>query len=117
MYLDAAEEKMLRAIVRSAVAEAAAGRPFRGTFRGILITARSSRGDESGIEQIEARIVQGVSTVIKICSEAVLAAGVELDAIRVDPGLPGPQADSEHRTLHRPEPEPICWFVVRGRGI
>jgi hypothetical protein len=57
MYLDSAEEKMLRAIVRSAVAEAAAGRPFRGTFRGILITARGTRGDEHGIAQIEARIL------------------------------------------------------------
>jgi len=33
MYLDAAEEKMLRAIVQSAVVSAAAGRPFVGEFR------------------------------------------------------------------------------------
>jgi hypothetical protein len=84
MYLDAAEEKMLRAIVRSAVAEAAAGRPFRGTFRGILITARGTRGNESGIAQIEARVTQGVSTLIKICSGAVLATSVELDAVHAD---------------------------------
>jgi hypothetical protein len=84
MYLDAAEEKMLRAIVRSAVAEAAAGRPFRGTFRGILITAGGTRGNKYGIAQIEASIVQGVSTVIKICSGAVLGTSLELDAIRVD---------------------------------
>jgi hypothetical protein len=71
MYLDAAEEKMLRAIVRSAVAEAAAGRPFRGTFSGILITAGGTRRNEYGIAQIDVRIAQGVSTVIKICSGAV----------------------------------------------
>ena len=84
MYLDATEEKMLRAIVRSAVAEAAAGRPFRGTFRGILITARSTLGNESGIAQIEARVIQGVSTVIKICSGTGLGTSLELDAIHVD---------------------------------
>ena len=84
MYLDSAEEKMLRAIVRSAVAEAAAGRPFRGTFRGILITARGTRGNESGIAQIEARVIQGVSTVIKICSAPVLVTSAERDAIHVD---------------------------------
>jgi hypothetical protein len=84
MYLDAAEEKMLRAIVRSAVAEAAAGRPFRGTFRGILITGAGTRANDYGIAQIEARIVQGVSTVIKICSAPVLADSAELDAIQVD---------------------------------
>ena len=75
---------MLRAIVRSAVAEAAAGRPFRGTFRGILITAGGTRGTEYGIAQIEARIVQGVTTVIKICSGTGLGTSLELDAIHVD---------------------------------
>ena len=39
MYLDAAEEKMLRAIVQSAVAVAAGGRPFVGEFRHYVISA------------------------------------------------------------------------------
>ena len=66
MYLDAAEEKMLRAIVQSAVAEAAAGRPFHGTFRGILVRARGIPADEYEVARIEARIVQELSTVVKI---------------------------------------------------
>jgi hypothetical protein len=37
MYLDGEEERMLRAIVQSAVVAAAAGRPFAGAFHRFLV--------------------------------------------------------------------------------
>ena len=58
MYLDAAEEKMLRAIVHSAVVSAAAGRPFAGEFRHYRISATRLQVNEEGVAQVEARIVQ-----------------------------------------------------------
>ena len=57
MFLDAAEEKMLRAIVQSAVASAAAGYPFAGTFRQYRISAARLRMNEAGIAEVEAWIV------------------------------------------------------------
>ena len=59
MYLDAAEEKMLRAIVHSAVASAAAGRPFAGEFRHYRISATCLQVNEEGVAKVEARIVNG----------------------------------------------------------
>jgi hypothetical protein len=59
MYLDAAEEKMLRAIVQSAVASAAAGRPFAGEFRHYRISAARLQVNEEGIAEVEVRIVNG----------------------------------------------------------
>jgi len=59
MYLDAAEEKMLRAIVQSAVASAAAGRPFVGEFRHCRIRATRLQVNEEGVAEVEARIVNG----------------------------------------------------------
>ena len=57
MYLDAAEEKMLRAIVHSAIASAAAGCPFAGEFRHYRISATCLQVNEQGIARVEARIV------------------------------------------------------------
>ena len=57
MFLDAAEEKMLRAIVQSAVDSAAAGCPFAGEFRQYRISATRLRVNEDGVAQVEARIV------------------------------------------------------------
>ena len=59
MYLDAAEEKMLRAIVQSAVAAAAAGHPFAGEFRHYRISATRLQVNEEGVAEVEARIVNG----------------------------------------------------------
>src|SRR5262245_22747750 len=59
MFLDAAEEKMLRAIVQTAVASAAAGHPFAGEFRHYRISAARLQVDEEGVAQVEARIVAG----------------------------------------------------------
>jgi len=59
MYLDAAEEKMLRAIVQSAVAAAAAGHPFVGDFRHYRISATRLQVNAEGIAKVEARIVNG----------------------------------------------------------
>ena len=59
MFLDAAEEKMLRAIVQSAVASAAAGHPFVGDFRRYRISATRLQVNEDGVAQVEARIVNG----------------------------------------------------------
>jgi len=62
MYLDAAEEKMLRAIVHYAIASAAAGRPFAGEFRHYRISASCLQVNAHGIAHVEARIVHRVST-------------------------------------------------------
>ena len=66
MYLDAAEEKMLRAIVQSAVVEAAAGRSFAGEFHRYVISASCLQVNEHGIAHVEARIVHRVSTGVQI---------------------------------------------------
>ena len=57
MYLDAAEEKMLRAIVHSAVASAAAGHPFAGEFRHYRISVVRLQLNADGIAKVVARIV------------------------------------------------------------
>ena len=59
MYLDAAEEKMLRAIVHFAVVSAAAGYPFAGEFRHYRISATRLQVNEEGVAKVEARIVNG----------------------------------------------------------
>ena len=61
MYLDTAEEKMLRAIVQSAVASAAAGRPFAGEFRHYRISATRLQVNEEGIAEVEVRVVPAVA--------------------------------------------------------
>ena len=66
MYLDATEEKMLRAIVQSAVTSAAAGHPFTGDFRHFKISATRLRVNEEGVAQVEARIVYRLSTWVQI---------------------------------------------------
>ena len=73
MYLDAAEEKMLRAIVQSAVASAAAGRPFAGEFRHYKISATCLQVNEEGVAKVEARIVNGASIVVQIFQGSALA--------------------------------------------
>jgi hypothetical protein len=77
MYLDAAEEKMLRAIVRSAVVAAAAGRSFAGEFRQYGINATRLRVNDKGMAEVEARVVCGVETVVQISWRPVLAARAE----------------------------------------
>jgi hypothetical protein len=74
MYLDGAEEKMLRAIVRSAIASAAAGRPFVGEFRHYWISTTRLQVNEEGIAEVEARIVHRVSTEARIRWKLVRAA-------------------------------------------
>ena len=59
MYLDAAEEKMLRAIVHSAIASAAAGCPFAGEFRHYRISATCLQVNERGIARVEVRFDDG----------------------------------------------------------
>ncbi len=81
MDLDAAEEKMLRAIVQSAVVEAAAGRSFAGEFHHYRISATCLQVNEQGVAQVEAGIVYGGSIVVQIRSRVVLAASEELCAI------------------------------------
>jgi hypothetical protein len=74
MYLDAAEEKMLRAILQSAVVSAAAGHSFVGEFRHYRISATCLRVNEQGVARIEARIVSGVGIAIHSYEGMVLAA-------------------------------------------
>ena len=74
MFLDAAEEKMLRAIVQSAVASAAAGSPFSGAFRRYRISATRLQVNDEGMAQVEARIVHRVSAGVQIRLGLVLAA-------------------------------------------
>ena len=56
MDLDAAEEKMLRAIVQTAAAEAAAGRSFAGEFRHYRISATRLDVNEQGVAQVAVAI-------------------------------------------------------------
>lgn len=56
MDLDAAEEKMLRAIVQTAVASAAAGRSFVGEFRRYRISGTCLQVNESGVARVAVRI-------------------------------------------------------------
>jgi len=69
MYLDAAEEKMLRAIVQSAVASAATGCPFAGNFRRYTVSATRLRVNEYGVAQVEARIVAASVSWPKVIAE------------------------------------------------
>ena len=73
MDLDAAEEKMLRAIVQTAVVEAAAGRSFAGKFRDYTISAACLQVNEQGVAQVEARILHATGPVIQIERGWVLA--------------------------------------------
>ena len=75
MYLDAAEEKMLRAIVQTAVVEAAAGHPFNGVFRGVLVSARRfGCGIEVVAAEYEPRIILSVGRFVQIRRWCVVAA-------------------------------------------
>ena len=73
MYLDAAEEKMLRAIVHSAVASAATGRSFVGEFRQYRISSTCLQVNESGVANVAVRIFDGVGAVDQILRGFVLA--------------------------------------------
>lgn len=66
MYLDAAEEKMLRAIVHSAVASAAAGHPFAGEFRHYAIRAACLLVDENGVAKVAVRILDRVGALEQV---------------------------------------------------
>jgi hypothetical protein len=77
MYLDATEEKMLRAIVYSAIVAAAAGRSFAGEFHRYRINATRMRVNDKGMAEVEARVVCGVGSVVQICWRLVLAARAE----------------------------------------
>jgi len=80
MYLDVAEEKMLRAIVRSAIASAAAGRPFVGEFRQFRVYATCLQVNEEGVAKVEARIVHRVSAEAPIrCGRVLAARGGDVD--------------------------------------
>ncbi|MBK6603356.1 MAG: hypothetical protein IPG28_17825 [Betaproteobacteria bacterium] len=59
MYLDGEEERMLRAIVQSAVVAAAAGRPFAGQFHSFTVSATCMHVSENGIAIVGATIHQG----------------------------------------------------------
>ena len=56
MYLDAAEEKMLRAIVQSAVVAAAVGRPFAGEFHHFVVRATCLQVNEQGVAAVAVTI-------------------------------------------------------------
>lgn len=56
MYLDAAEEKMLRAIVQSAVVAAAVGRPFAGEFHHFVVRATCLQVKEQGVAAVAVTI-------------------------------------------------------------
>jgi hypothetical protein len=56
MDLDAAEEKMLRAIVQSAVIAAAAGQPFAGEFHRFAVRASCLHVDQHGVAEVGATI-------------------------------------------------------------
>ncbi len=59
MYLDGEEERMLCAIVQSAVVAAAAGRPFAGQFHSFTVSATCMHVSENGIAIVGATIHQG----------------------------------------------------------
>jgi hypothetical protein len=73
MDLDAAEEKMLRAIVQTAVLDAAAGRSFAGEFRHYMISATCLQVNVQGVAQVEARVLHVTGPVIQIERGLVLA--------------------------------------------
>ena len=56
MDLDGEEEKMLRAIVQSAVVAAAAGRPFAGEFRHFVVRATRLQVNEQGVAAVAVTI-------------------------------------------------------------
>lgn len=82
MDLDVAEEKMLRAIVQTAVAEAAAGRPFAGEFRCYRISAARLRANGGRVTQVEARISHGAGSVVRMRWRWISATRAELHANR-----------------------------------
>jgi hypothetical protein len=72
MYLDATEEKMLRAIAHSAVVAAAAGRSFAGEFRQYKISATRLMVDAEGMTHVEVKIVRHIDAVGEIRRRFVL---------------------------------------------
>ena len=74
MYLDAAEEKMLRAMVQSAVVAAAAGYPFFGEFHHFAVSASRLRVNEHGVAEVGATICRtGIGLVRVTCGVALYA--------------------------------------------
>ena len=71
MYLDAAEEKMLRAIVHFAVVSAAAGYPFACEFRNYRISSTCLHVNEEGIAEVETRIVNGCGVGAQVSSSEI----------------------------------------------
>jgi hypothetical protein len=84
VYLDAAEEKMLRAIVDTAVVSAASGRPFAAEFRHYRISATRLRVDEEGVAKVEARILHGDGPLLQIHCRLVPAIRRDLHAVKPD---------------------------------
>ena len=58
MDLDGEEERMLRAIVQTAVVAAAAGRPFAGEFHHFLVRATCLQVNEQGVAKVAVAIWQ-----------------------------------------------------------
>lgn len=56
MYLDGEEERMLRAIVQSAVVAAAAGCPFAGEFHHFVVRATRLQVNEHGVAKVTVTI-------------------------------------------------------------
>jgi hypothetical protein len=56
MYLDGEEERMLRAIVHSAVVAAATGHPFSGEFHRFAVNASCLQVNENGVAEVGATI-------------------------------------------------------------
>lgn len=72
MYPDAAEEKMLRAIVQSAVVAAAAGRPFSGEFHRFAINAACLQLNTQGVAEVGATICRRGITLARLrCTVAL----------------------------------------------
>jgi len=72
MYLDASEEKMLRAIVHSAVVSAAAGGSFVGEFRQYRVCATCIQVNESGLAKVALSVLDDVGNMAQICRGLVL---------------------------------------------
>ena len=74
MYLDAAEERMLWAIVQSAVVAAAAGYPFFGEFHRFAVRASCLCVHEHGVAEVRVTICRtGMRLVQLTCGVALFA--------------------------------------------
>ncbi len=82
MYLDAEEERMLRAIVQSAVVAAAAGCPFAGAFHRFVVRVTCLQVNDQGMAALavaiwhHGRVVADARCVVSraVCDDVVARA-------------------------------------------